>query len=373
VRAALTGMIFLLLTAVAAAAQTVVGLSATGGLGRSTVALRFDGPAPAPLAVATLADPPRLALDLPRVAWAVSAPPGAGLAAGLRFGLAAPDRSRLVIDLAAPALPAGLTREGGTLTLALRAVDPAAFAQASRPPPSATRAAAPGPLRVALDAGHGGRDPGAVAGGLLEKDVVLAHAEALAAALRRRGATVVRIRQGDVFMPLWARVAAAQAAEADALISLHADSAPQPELSGASVYTLSPVASDLRAVAFAARENGADGAAATAFPTAGRDVAAMLTALARGATEARSRSLGRALAEAFTQTGVALPSRPLRAAPLAVLRAPEVPSVLVELGFMSSAEDRRRLTDPAWRDAIAEAVADAILRWDAANASEFSR
>jgi len=353
-----------------AALGVALGGAADGAADRVTVT--FDR-APA-FTLSTLNDPPRVVVDLPLTEWRADPPAaglsaaGPGLARGVRFGLAAPGRSRLVVDLAGPARTSATLEPGAVgvaLTLTLRAQDAAAFAAgaAAAPPPPAAPQRAP---IVAIDPGHGGIDPGAAQGGLIEKDVTLAHAQALRAALERAGLRVALTRDADVFLGLGARVALARAAGAEVLVSLHADAVPQPDVAGVSVYTLSARASDADAAALAARENRAELALDALFPGVESDIAHALLPRMRRETAAASARLGAALATALASAAPLLPGRPLRAAGFQVLRAPDMPAALIELGFLSSAGDRARLTDPAAIAAAAQALAAGIRAWLAA-------
>ncbi|SEA46004.1 N-acetylmuramoyl-L-alanine amidase [Rubrimonas cliftonensis] len=340
-------------------AAAALALAPDGGGVRLEV--RFTGPAPATRAVFTLDDPPRAVIDLPETDWrGLAPPPPAGLARSVRLGLAAPGRSRIVIDLDGPALPAASVA-GDTLTVSLQRVERRRFATAAGWPEGLGPVAAaepPAPL-IVVDPGHGGADPGASGGGALEKDVVLGVARAMADALRAKGFRVAMTREDDSFVPLDARRALARATDADALISIHADAAPQRTLSGASVYTLSQAASDAAAEALARRENAADPTYAALEP----DVAAMLESLAAPRTAARSRALGAALLEGLAEIGPTLPARPLRAAAFVVLRGAETPSALVELGYLSNPDDAARLTDPVWAEQAGRALAAAAAGW----------
>jgi N-acetylmuramoyl-L-alanine amidase len=342
--------------------------------GETRVDLLFDAPLAAPGAPFALTDPPRILLVLPQARWAAAPPAPAGLVAGLRFGLAAPGLSRLALDLAAPARVAGLALtaegEGTRLTLRLAAEDAARFAARAGWPPGAARhepgpAGAPPPpaRRIVLDPGHGGADPGAVRMGLREKDVTLAFAHQLAPRLAARGWAVSLTREDDRFVALADRVALAQALRADAFLSIHADTVLQGDASGASVYVLSAEASDAEAAALAERENRADRLGGLDLPAADEDVARALIALVRGPTMARAQALGAALVAGLSRRVAVLPSAPLRGAGFRVLKAPDVPSALLELGFLSNAADRTRLADPAWRAEAAEAVAEALEAW----------
>ncbi len=331
------------------------------------VAVALSLSAPTPFVSFTLGDPPRLVLDFPRLDWAAEAPPPAGLAAGLRFGLAAPDRSRLVIDLAGPArLAAARWRAGPTLVLTLAPTTEAAFRAGAGWPPGAgpARARPDRPLRVALDPGHGGVDPGAVRGGLDEKTLTLAFARQLAPALEAAGFAVTLTREADVFTPLAERVARARAAGADLLLSLHADVVVEGDASGVSVYLLDERASDPQAAALALRENAADARGGGA--PLDRDVAEALAAMVSREVRASAKRLGAALVAAFAERVLVLEGRPLRAAAFRVLKGPDLPSALIELGFLSNAEDRARLQNPAWRARAVEAVVAAVADWAAA-------
>lgn len=330
--------------------------------------LEFATDAPVEAEAFPLDAPPRIVLDLPEMRWRLPPVAATGLVARLRHGLAAPGRARLVIDLAGPALVASVEPSAAGLTLRLEPVSDAAFAAAA----SAAAGAAlrpDGPRRaapvVAIDPGHGGHDPGAIVGGIMEKDVVLAVALDLAEALREAGLRVVLTREDDRFLPLDARVAVARSAGAALLLSLHADTVTDGEAlaSGASVYLPAARATDALAERLAAQENAAGASGPGILPAEGSDVALLLSDLARRRTAVEGRRLGPALVEALAAEVPVLASRPLRAAAFRVLAAPDVPSALVELGFLSHPEDRKRLVDPAWQAAAVRALAAGVLRW----------
>jgi N-acetylmuramoyl-L-alanine amidase len=335
----------------------------------TTVSVRFDSP-PVPETF-HLADPDRIVVDLPQIEWRFAPPPAVGLAAGLRFGLASPGRSRLVIDLAHPARIATVALEsrddGAWLTLTLAPESRARFDAAAGWPegaePMATAPRGRRPLIVAIDPGHGGVDGGAVRAGIIEKHVVLNFGHRLARRLRAAGFAVVMTRETDVFVPLAARVDRARAAGADLLLSLHADTVEEGDASGLSVYTLSAEASDPQSAALAARENAADRLGGVAMAAAGEDVATALIALVQRETMARSERLGAELIEAFGPRTPLLAGRPHRRAGFRVLKGPDLPSALIELGFLSNAEDRARLGDPAWREAALDAIVAAVTAW----------
>jgi N-acetylmuramoyl-L-alanine amidase len=361
--------VFVALSGARAAGVGADAAQIAGDRAETTVRVRFD--APPEIALFRLAGPDRIVVDLPLVEWRVATPAPAGLAAGLRFGLAAPGRSRLVIDLAEPARVVEAAVEPGAdgawLSLRLAPESRAAFDAGAGWPDGAAPVAAPvaGPrrLRVALDPGHGGVDGGAVREGVVEKHVVLNFAHRLARRLRAAGFDVVMTREADVFVPLVARVARAREARADLLLSIHADTVEAGDASGVSVYTLAAEASDPQTAALAERENAVDRLGGADIAAAGEDVAQALVALVERETMARSERLGRALIEGFRLRVPLLAGRPHRHARFRVLKGPDLPSALIELGFLSNAEDRARLGDPEWRDAALSGVVAAVSAW----------
>ncbi len=217
---------------------------------------------------------------------------------------------------------------------------------------------------VAIDPGHGGIDPGASAGGLVEKDVVLDFARLLAQSIEDRpGLSAYLVRETDSFLTLRERVRKAREAGANLLISLHADTTDEGVAEGAHVYTLSAEASDEAAVALAERENRADVIGGISLAGEPDDLAGLLVELARRGTGDEDRKLAEALVEAMRGTVPLLPTAPHRTANFRILKAPELPSVLVELGYMSNDADRARLRSPAWRAGAAEALTRGIELW----------
>lgn len=217
---------------------------------------------------------------------------------------------------------------------------------------------------VVIDAGHGGVDPGAIGhDGTYEKTVALAAAKALKQELERTGRyKAVLTREGDTFIRLRERIAIARRVQGDLFISLHADSIGDKSLRGFSVYTLSETASDKEAAALAAKENKADIVAGVDFTEQEPEVTNILIDLAQRRTMNYSARLaGYVVKEMKGQT--ALLKRPHRFAGFAVLKAPDVPSILVELGFMSNKDDSKRLNDPKFRATVAKGLRRAIDRY----------
>ncbi|MFN6977769.1 MAG: N-acetylmuramoyl-L-alanine amidase, partial [Gemmobacter sp.] len=199
----------------------------------------------------------------------------------------------------------------------------------------------------------------------------LQFARELADQLRRDGRfTVVLTREADVFVPLDGRVAIAHAAGADVFISLHADALAEGEATGATVYTLAEAASDAAAAALAERHDRDSLLAGVTLRGQDDLVARVLMDLARTETAPRSDRLADTLVAALRAAGLRLHRVPRRGAAFSVLRAPDIPSVLVELGYLSSAQDRARLSDAGWRQRMAAAMVAALADWAVADAAE---
>lgn len=230
-----------------------------------------------------------------------------------------------------------------------------------------------GPL-VMLDPGHGGKDPGAIGvSGTYEKHIALAAAEQLQALLEREGYyRAVLTRTRDEFIPLEQRVEIAQRHGASLFISMHADALPSHQVRGASVYTLSNSASDAQSAALAVRENNADrfiGAAYHGYPP---QVGRILASLVRRETRIDSGHVARQLVNSLDQD-VPMLANPDRHAGFVVLQSVEIPSVLVEMGFMSNPHDESFLRQPAHRLKVAAAMKRAVdAYFQAAHASEMA-
>ena len=346
-----------------------------------------------PYRVFTLDDPARLVMDFREVDWQgveAGALDRSERAIALRMGGFRPGWSRMVVDLDAPYLPETVdlrvAPESGqaALEVVMRAADPEVFAAAAGAPdlpgwalPSEglkaerrPRQRGEDPLVVVLDPGHGGIDPGAEAGGVSEKDLMLQFARELKEVLLRAGGLeVILTRSDDSFVSLERRVALAHRVQADIFISLHADALSEGRAHGATVYTLSDSASDAASAALAERHNRADMLAGVDLR--GRDdvVADVLMDLARMETRPRAERLARAVRLSLAAYDLPLHSRPLRHAGFSVLKSPDIPSVLVELGFLSSKRDRANLRDAAWRARMAGALRDALAAWRQADAA----
>ncbi len=357
------------------------------------VVVKFDAPVTQASAF-VLAGPQRIALDIQGAEPGRTAYAG-GAVANIRQGSQGADGARVVFDLARPAIVTEgvFGRDGRTLTLQLRTVDDAEFARAAAerrmsflPPftylqPASRHSysesmalprrlpAAPLPRvygdasrpLVVIDAGHGGHDPGAIgSSGVREKDITLKTALAIRDALLASGRVRVALtRDDDRFIVLQERYNIARKLGADLFISIHCDSAGNPEATGATVYTLSEVASDKEAARLAARENKADIIAGVDLGTQNPDISSILIDLTQRETMNMSASFARLLGRE------ALPLIPTKAnfhrmASLMVLKAPDMPSVLFETGYISNLHDAAFLASDDGRRKVAQSVRKAV-------------
>ncbi len=276
----------------------------------------------------------------------------------------------------APKLPplaqAGEPGPGAVLPTPSRPKVPAGTPRPPAPPPPLTaeqRARVDRLIIVAIDPGHGGEDPGAIGPtGLYEKDVVLA----IARDLRRRlnavpGMRAMLTRDGDYFVPLHERVAKARRVGADLMVSIHADAFVRPDARGASVYALSTRGATSAAARWMAqRENDADRIGGVNFGVVDRQVAHAMLDMSTHAQIQDSLVVGRQVLHHIGQVG-RLHKRQVEQAGFAVLRAPDIPSILVETAFISNPQEEAKLRDRAFRERIAEAVASGIRRYFASN------
>lgn len=337
----------------------------------------------------TLADPYRVIIDLPDVAFHLPDGTGQkaqGLAKAFRYGLIAEGKARVVIDTSGPVLikKANMTAKGGgdAVELAIELAptsagsfgagtgsaraDPPVAQGAPKQVPAAPRKERSKPL-ILVDAGHGGIDPGATsAGSLKEKTVVLAVAQALKAQLAASGRYEVRMtRQADVFVSLDQRLKMSRDLDADLFISLHADAIAQKGLAqtvrGATVYTLSEQASDEEARRMAEKENNSDAAAGlkTANFEGEGEVRSILIDLLKRETSNFSADFSNILVKRLGSS-ISLSGRPQRSAAFKVLRQADTPSVLIELGYMSHPEDEKLLNSAAWQRRVAAAIGTAV-------------
>lgn len=246
------------------------------------------------------------------------------------------------------------------LLAAMAAMSGGSGLAAARTPPRPARTAPRLPL-VVLDPGHGGKDPGAIGvSGTYEKHVAFAAALELKRQLEQSGRCRVALtRSRDAFIPLRDRVGFAQSRGAALFMSLHADALADPRVRGASVYTLSDTASDAQTAALARRENSADRFGGPSFRDVPPAIANILGSLVRQETQAGSARMARRLVGALRPEIGMLP-HPARQAKFTVLRAADIPSVLVEMGFMSNPQDEAALRRSDHRARVATALQCAV-------------
>jgi N-acetylmuramoyl-L-alanine amidase len=336
-----------------------------------------------PYSAFLLGSPYRLVIDLPEVAWTSnggSKQETVGLVERLRYGHFRPGNSRVVVDLMGPAkiLRHSVLTKPDRIVFDIAPVGSARFTPGRKvgikgwEPPSSASMPLPrrkpdnvrGKRMVVIDAGHGGVDPGAVRGRTYEKRITLAVANAVKQQLEKSGRyRVVMTRTRDTFLELRERVEVAHGNKGDLFISVHADTHPKKNTRGASVYTLSEKASDKEAAALAAKENNADAIAGSPVdPRVYSDETIdILRDLQRRQTDRHSAIFARMLTEQLDAKGVGLAQRKAhRFAGFVVLKSPNVPSVLVELGYLSNKDDRQMLQTSRFRSKVAKAMLTSV-------------
>ena len=346
----------------------------------------------------TLSNPNRVVIDMPAVQWHLDGPPrptGHGAIKSYRYGLFRPGNSRFVIDLNQPMTvsePLVIPPENGMgyrvvidlfpaaqpkfdqvsgWPADLKAREAAAERLASLPQPQTPRVASAKKV-IVIDPGHGGIDSGTSGvNGLLERELVLDEGLRLAKVLRRNpNYTVYMTRDSDVFIPLRERVNIGRSHHADLFVSLHADSNPDASVTGLSVYTLSESGSDKEAAALARKENQSDIIAGVDLGGENSAVAPILLDLEQRDTMNKSSRFANMVVNTLGRATDILPRQPHRSAAFVVLKAPDVPSVLIELGYLSNSADAAQMDTARWRDGVADAIAAAVERhFDAATAA----
>ncbi len=342
----------------------------------------------------TLADPYRVIVDIPQITFQLpsgTGNSGRGLVKAFRYGLVMPGGSRIVFDLTGPAKIVNSTMleaandQPPRLVLELEEVDRTAFVQSLAPEnrpelrpaiadanaavvaPEATAAAKPAaaadsrPL-IVIDPGHGGIDNGTQSSGESEKNLVLGFGLALRDRIEQSGKyRVVMTRTDDTFIPLNDRVKVARNQSAALFVSIHADALPRREgdAQGATIYTLSDKASDAEAERLAEAENKSDAIGGVNLSDEPTEVADILIDLAQRETKTFSNRFARTLMGEMKST-VRMHKHPLKSAGFRVLKAPDVPSVLVELGYVSNKGDLEHLVSENWRTKTVGSMAQAI-------------
>jgi N-acetylmuramoyl-L-alanine amidase len=339
-----------------------------------------------------LSDPHRAVVDIPQVSFQLPAGVGGagrGLIKAFRYGLAMPGGSRIVLDLTGPARIANSYVLDAANGQPPRLVVELEEAEGAAAPPRATEArpelrptladasaaslpaavmasrpagpADPRPV-VVIDPGHGGIDNGTQAGGESEKSLVLGFGLALRDRIEKSGKyRVVMTRTDDTFIPLAERVRIARSQSAALFVSIHADALPRHEgdAQGATIYTLSDRGSDAEAERLADAENKADAIGGVNLTEEPTDVADILIDLAQRETRTFSNRFARTLMGEMKRT-VRMHKHPLKSAGFKVLKAPDVPSVLIELGYVSNKDDLEHLVSESWRARTVGSMAQAI-------------
>ncbi len=345
--------------------------------------------------VFALADPYRMVVDLPEFAWnagALSKPSSIDVR-GIRHGKLQTGVSRIVIDLNQPVsvknafllprqdqypdrlvvdyVPVGLsdfestkTKVHGTLDTKTAAITGAEEVRTAGTAPSSVpvpKTKVRKPL-IVIDPGHGGQDPGAINGReFKEKNVVLALAKDLKKKLESSGKyNVILTRDKDIFIRLRDRVSFARHHNADLFVSIHADSIDRSNVHGASIYTLSEKASDAQTAKLAARENRVDLIAGIDLTDEDQEVANILVDLAMRDTMNQSKFFANTVVSQFRKGGVSTLDNPHRFAGFAVLKAPDIPSVLIEAGFLSNRREASMLSQHSYRNKVTEAIKNGI-------------
>ena len=330
-----------------------------------------------PWKVHTLDGPPRLVVDFSELLWDRMPDVQSASILSVNAGTYRPGWSRLVLVLGEPLAVdvAEMTVDDdgqALLTLVLNPTTAGEFRDAAGAEGDVSGVAAPvisrtsDKLRIALDPGHGGLDPGAEDGDLRESDIVLNFARQLKDALLRSGRfEVVLTRDSDVFVPLHERMTLARAAGADVFLSLHADSLSEEAgvASGMTVYTLTDEVTDEVAARLAERHAQNDILSGVDLSGHEDEIAMVLIELAQRNTTPRSEALASLIVTGFRSHELRVNSNAHRKGAFTVLQAAEVPSVLIELGFLSTDRDRELLLSTEWIAQASDAVRDALLQW----------
>lgn len=333
-----------------------------------------------------LAEPPRLIIDFRHLDFGENQPAaieGSGLVPGLRWGRFRAGWSRMVIELAGPyAMRRSIqTPEGAQGSVISMRIEPvkdkdfevqqdALLAMWDLPPstvpaakPRSVAGSAERPLRVAVDPGHGGIDPGAQVGAISEAAVMLGFVHELSGVLRAAGYEVITTRDNDSFVPLERRMTIARAQGADIFLSFHADALPEGQAAGATIYVWNSEANDRASLELATRHDRDDILSGVDLSGTDDEVAEVLMDLARLETHPRSQNFAGMLASELSRSGFDMHRRPVRGAAFSVLKSPDIPSVLIELGFLTDPSDRANLFDPEWRANMARSITKSIGVW----------
>jgi N-acetylmuramoyl-L-alanine amidase len=347
-----------------------------------------------PFRVFTLDSPNRVVLDFREVEWssadAISVQQSEKVGE-VRFGIYQPGWSRLVLQINEPMtvrdaeMDLDQTKGTALLTVRLTETSQEKMDAASKLRPDSewdvpvvtftekprTRQIGDRPIVIALDAGHGGIDPGAVVEGYKEKELVLAFATELREMLTKTGRYEAFLtREGDSFMSLTGRISQARRGDADVMISLHADALSEGSASGITVYTLSTKASNQAAAQLAAQLDRSDLLSGVDLSEQDDQVASVLMDLARVETNARSEDLAGRLVTSIAEATQRSRKRPQLSAGFTVLKAPDIPSVLIELGFLTNRKDLKNLLNAEWRKRVQTGIVQGLGSWAVEDAAQ---
>ncbi|WP_069299356.1 N-acetylmuramoyl-L-alanine amidase [Neptunicoccus sediminis] len=359
-----------------------------------TVNLRLHLSQPVPYRIFALDNPPRIVMDFKEIDWSgfeAGKVDQSDVVKGLRFGIFRPGWSRLVLDLAYPILPqkaemrvndvrgtavlevsmASAGQEEFALKSAEREEDGWALPKPTEAGKSKQRQLGDRPVVVVIDPGHGGVDGGAERDGYEEKDLVLQFARELQEALIRTGRFQAKLtRTEDVFLSLPDRISVARALDADVFLSIHADALAEGSATGTTVYTLSSKASSTMAAQLAEQHDRSDLLAGVDLSNQDDQIAAVLMDMAQRETGVRSDMLAEMLVNGIAKSVGRIRKRPHLSAGFTVLKAPDIPSVLVELGFMSNKSDLNNLLTKRWRTQVISGVINALDEWTVEDAAQ---
>ncbi|GGA09221.1 N-acetylmuramoyl-L-alanine amidase [Neptunicoccus cionae] len=359
-----------------------------------TVNLRLQLSQPVPYRVFALNDPPRIVFDFKEIDWSGFEPghvDQSDVVKGLRYGIFRPGWSRLVLDLAYPILPqkaemrvddvrgtavldvrmASAGQEEFALKSAKREEDGWALPKPTEAGKPKQRQLGDRPVVVVIDPGHGGVDGGAERDGYEEKDLVLQFARELQEAFIRTGRFQAKLtRSEDVFLSLPDRISVARALGADVFLSIHADALAEGSATGTTVYTLSAKASSTMAAQLAEQHDRSDLLAGVDLSNQDDQIAAVLMDMAQRETGVRSDMLAEMLVNGIAKSVGRIRKRPHLSAGFTVLKAPDIPSVLVELGFMSNKSDLNNLLTARWRGQVIAGILNALDDWTVEDAAQ---
>ncbi len=359
-----------------------------------TVNLKLQLSQPVPYRVFTLDNPPRIVFDFKEIDWAgfdAAKVDQSDVITGLRFGIFRPGWSRLVLDLAFPILPektemrvdedrgtaildvkmTSASQQDFTVRSKQREEDGWALPKAANVGEPKERQLGDRPVVVVIDPGHGGVDGGAERDGYEEKDLVLQFARELQEALIRSGRFEAKLtRSEDVFLSLPDRISVARTLGADVFLSIHADALAEGNATGTTVYTLSAQASSTMAAHLAEQHDRSDLLAGVDLHQQDDQIAAVLMDMAQRETGVRSEMLADMLVNGIAQSVGRIRKRPHLSAGFTVLKAPDIPSALIELGFMSNKSDLNNLLTERWRKQVVSGIINALDTWTVEDAAQ---